>query len=243
VVLSSIEFPRLGLVPASLKAGGVDPAAAGAGPLAEPRGSTVPRAQHADYCLGRGATTSQNPRAADSCLPPKQRSILHSRVPRRSADRDEPDKSRRRRRRNGTPGPRLRSLTSVSRNAAFRLAAVALYLALCAGGIYSASEDPAAEGTWVVILGMLTLLIGAVIGCWSVMLGAVMIAALVLGSVFGPCDPTVAYSCDASVDPWWPVVLIDTVVLSVLLTLGAGLGQLAKTSGRADTATKRRHRQ
>ncbi|HTN25605.1 MAG TPA: hypothetical protein VL120_16575 [Solirubrobacteraceae bacterium] len=108
----------------------------------------------------------------------------------------------------------------------YRAIAAITYLVLAPLMAYAAGEDPSSEGTWIVLIVLVTLVAGAVVGRWSVVLVTVLSVAMVLAATLGPCDPEVAYSCDPSVDPWWPMVLINTVVLSVVLAFGAVLGWL-----------------
>ena len=97
--------------------------------------------------------------------------------------------------------------------------------------LVAGAEDPASEGTWIVLILLVTLVTGAVIGRWSVVLVALLTVGMVLVATLRPCDPAVSYSCDPSVDPWWPPVLINTVVLSVVFAVGAALGWLLSRLG------------
>lgn len=108
----------------------------------------------------------------------------------------------------------------------FRAIAAIAYLVLAPLMAYAAGEDPSSEGTWIVLILLVSLVAGALLGRWSVVLVTVLAVAMVLAATLGPCDAEVAYSCDPSVDPWWPVLLINTVVLSVVLAIGAALGWL-----------------
>lgn len=91
---------------------------------------------------------------------------------------------------------------------------------------YAATQELAGEGTWLALIVCATLVTGAVVGGWSVGLVALLAAAMILVMTLRPCDPAVAYSCDPSVDPWWPPVLFNTVLLSVVFAIGAALGGL-----------------
>src|SRR3954451_455703 len=108
----------------------------------------------------------------------------------------------------------------------YRVIAAITYLILACSMGYAAAQDPSSEGTWIVLIMFVTLATGAVVGRWSAVLVTVLVVAMVLTATLGPCDPNVAYSCDPSVDPWWPPVLINTVVVSVVFAAGAALGWL-----------------
>jgi hypothetical protein len=114
----------------------------------------------------------------------------------------------------------------------YRIIAAITYLVLAPLMGYAAAEDPSSEGTWIVLILFVTLATGAVVGRWSVVLVTVLVVAMVLTATLGPCDPEVAYSCDPSVDPWWPPVLINTVVVAVVFAVGAALGWLLSRSRR-----------
>lgn len=113
----------------------------------------------------------------------------------------------------------------------YRAIAAIAYLVLAPLMGYAAAEDPASEGTWIVLILLVTLVTGAVLGRWSVVLVALLAVAMVLAATLGPCDPTVSYSCDPSVAPWWPPVLINTVTLSVVFAIGAVVGWLLSRIG------------
>lgn len=100
------------------------------------------------------------------------------------------------------------------------------YLVLAPLLAYAANQDPYGEGTWIVLILLTTLVTGAVVGRWWVVLVTILAVVMVLAATLGPCDPAVAYSCDPSVDPWWPPVFVNTVVLSVVFAVGAALGWL-----------------
>lgn len=113
----------------------------------------------------------------------------------------------------------------------YRAIAAIAYLVLAPSMGYAAAQDPSNEGTWIVLIVFVTLVTGALVGRWSVMLVALLAVAMVLAATLGPCDPAVAYSCDPSVDPWWPPVLINTVVLLVVFAIGAAIGWLLSRVG------------
>lgn len=113
----------------------------------------------------------------------------------------------------------------------YRAIAAIAYLVLAPSMGYAAAQDPSSEGTWIVLIVFVTLVTGALVGRWSVMLVALLAVAMVLAATLGPCDPAVAYSCDPSVDPWWPPVLINTVVLLVVFAIGAAIGWLLSRVG------------
>lgn len=114
----------------------------------------------------------------------------------------------------------------VRRDGLRKVAAVVGYALLLAGCLRAASEDVASDNVWAVLVALSTFAIGAVLGRWSVGLAALLVVVMILFATLGPCDPATAYSCDDSVDPWWPAVLTNTVVLAFLLAVGVGFGRL-----------------
>lgn len=102
------------------------------------------------------------------------------------------------------------------------LAAVA-YLGLWSTIVLSDIVTRQSETLWIAVLAAATVALGFAVGRLSATAVAVPLALILSATAtWGPCDPEVAYSCDPSVDPWWPAVATVVLPVTVLLALGAG---------------------
>lgn len=97
-------------------------------------------------------------------------------------------------------------------------------------------EARLSDGAAAVVLLVVTVMTAFAIGrIWAVLLVVPAVALMAAIVIFSGCDRAVSYSCDSSVDPWWPPMLFTALPMGVALATGVALSALLRPDRRHST--------